>query len=253
MPSSNGARDSAIWLHPTDVTRSLIVGTDQFSGLALFQLGGGFLTQNTALQPISVDVRYNFPLGGQRVTLISASQRVPNGMIGTFTINTDGGTQLQDISVPSNITNVTPGTNIAGLALYRSPVTGSYFAFITDTTGGVQQWQLADDGSGHVNGSRVRVLSLSSAAEGCVVDDLNSQVYVAEESVGIWKLGAEPNAGSARTLVDSTDGGHLVSPVKGLALYRTASGSGYLLASSQGDLTFAVYKRESGNAYLGSF
>jgi len=253
VPSAHGARDLAVWIHPTDVAQSLIVATDQYSGLVLFRLDGSFVTQNTVLLPISVDLRYNFPLGGQRVTLIAASQRAPNGMIGTFVIKTDGGTEIQDVSVPGDIINVTPGTDIAGLALYRSPVTGNYYAFITDTTGGIQQWQLADDGTGHVNGSQVRALSLSSTAEGCVVDDLNSQVYVAEESIGIWKLGAEPNAGSTRTLIDSTDGGHLVPPVKGLTLYRTGSGSGYLLASSQGSLSFAVYKRESGNAYVGSF
>jgi 3-phytase len=253
VPSANGARDLAVWIHPTDVSQSLIVASDQFSGVVLFQLDGGFLTQNTALLPIAVDLRYNFPLGGQRIALIAASQRVPNGMIGTFTISTDGGAQLQDVSVLSNITNVTPGASIAGLAMYRSPVSGNTYAFVTDTDGGLQEWQLFDDGTGRVNGSRVRTLSLSSAAEGCVADDLNGQLYVAEEAVGIWKIGAEPDAGTTRVLIDSTDGGHLAAPVKGLALYRTRTGSGYLVASSQGNLTYAVYKREPGNAYVGSF
>ena len=254
VPSSNGARDLAIWIHPTDASQSLIVATDQFiSGVVLFQLDGGFVTQNATQPPIAVDLRYNFPLGGQRIALIAASQRAPNGMIGTFAISTDGGTQLQDVSVSSSITNVTPGANIAGLAMYRSPVSGNYYAFITDTDGGVQEWQLFDDGTGRVNGSRVRTLALSSAAEGCVADDLNSQLYVAEEAVGIWRIGAEPDAGTSRVLIDSTDGGHLAAPVKGLALYRTHTGSGYLIASSQGNLTYAVYKRESGNAWVGSF
>ncbi len=212
VPSFNGARDLAVWIHPTDVSQSLIVASDQFiSGVVLFQLDGGFLTQNSTPQPIAVDLRYNFPLGGQRIALIAASQRLQNGRIGTFTISTDGGAQLQDVSVLSNITNVTPGAIIAGLAMYQSPISGNYYAFITDTDGGLQEWQLFDDGTGRVNGSRVRTLSLSSAAEGCVADDLNSQLYVAEEAVGIWKFGAEPDAGSNRVLIDSTDGGHLGS------------------------------------------
>ncbi len=253
VPSSNGARDLAVWIHPTDVSQSLIVASDQFGGVVLFQLDGGFVTRNAALQPIAVDLRYNFPLAGQRIALIAASQRVPNGTIGTFTISTDGGTQLQDVSTASSITNVTPSAIIAGLAMYRSPISGNYYAFITDTNGGLQEWQLFDDGTGRVNGSRVRALSLNSSAEGCVADDLNSQLYVAEEAVGIWKFGAEPDAGSNRVLIDSTDGGHLAAPVKGLALYRTHTGSGYLIASSEGNLTYAVYKREPGNAYVGSF
>jgi len=253
VPSFNGARDLAVWIHPTDATQSLIVASDQNSGVVLFQLDGGFVTQNSTPQPIAVDLRYNFPLAGQRIALIAASQRLQNGRIGTFTISTDGGAQLQDVSVLSNITNVTPGAIIAGLAMYQSPISGNYYAFITDTDGGLQEWQLFDDGTGRVNGSRVRTLSLSSAAEGCVADDLNSQLYVAEEAVGIWKIGAEPDAGTTRVLIDSTDGGHLAAPVKGLALYRTRTGSGYLVASSQGNLTYAVYKREPGNAYVGSF
>ncbi len=254
VPSSNGARDLAVWIHPTDANQSLIVASDQFTGgVVLFQLDGGFVTRNAALQPIAVDLRYNFPLAGQRIALIAASQRVPNGTIGTFTISTDGGTQLQDVSTASSITNVTPSAIIAGLAMYRSPISGNYYAFITDTNGGLQEWQLFDDGTGRVNGSRVRALSLNSSAEGCVADDLNSQLYVAEEAVGIWKFGAEPDAGSNRVLIDSTDGGHLAAPVKGLALYRTHTGSGYLIASSEGNLTYAVYKREPGNAYVGSF
>jgi 3-phytase len=253
VPSSSGARDLAVWIHPSDVSQSLIVATDQLSGVVLFQLDGGFVTQNNAFQPISVDLRYNFPLGGQRIPLIAASLRAFNGMIGTYTISTDGGIQLQDVTTSSSISNVTPGTNIAGLAMYRSPISGNTYAFITDTDGGLQEWQLFDDGTGLVTGSRVRALSFSSAAEGCVADDLNSQLYVAEEAVGIWKIGAEPDAGAHPVLIDSTDGGHLSGPVKGLALYRTHTGSGYLIASSQGNLTYVVYKREPGNAYVGSF
>src|SRR5258707_14636752 len=103
VPSSNGARDLAVWIHPTDPSQSLIVASDQLAGVVLFQLDGGFVTQNTAVQPIAVDLRYNFPLGGQRIALIAASQLFSNGRIGTFTISTDGGTQLQDVSVSSNI------------------------------------------------------------------------------------------------------------------------------------------------------
>jgi 3-phytase len=253
VPSSSGARDLAVWIHPTDPSQSLIVATDQNLGVVLFQLDGGFVTQNSTSPPIAVDLRYNFPLAGQRIALIAVSERTSNGTIGTFTISTDGGVQIQDVSVSSSITNVTPGATIAGLAMYRSPISGNYYAFITDTDGGLQEWQLFDDGTGRVNGSRVRSLALSSAVEGCVADDLNGQLYVAEEAVGIWKIGAEPDAGTTRILIDSTDGGRLGAPVKGLALYRTRTGSGYLVASSQGNRSYAVYRREAGNAYVGSF
>ncbi|AFZ49482.1 phytase [Dactylococcopsis salina] len=45
----------------------------------------------------------------------------------------------------------------------------------------------------------------------------------------------------------------LVPDIEGLDLYYGADGKGYLLASSQGDSSYAVYSREGNNEYLGSF
>ena len=41
--------------------------------------------------------------------------------------------------------------------------------------------------------------------------------------------------------------------MEGVALYRGAAGSGYLIVSSQGDHTFHVYERGGTNRYLGAF
>jgi 3-phytase len=65
---------------------------------------------------------------------------------------------------------------------------------------------------------------------------------------------SEPDAGATRTQVDHTGpGGHLVADVEGLALYYAGADRGYLLASSQGNSTIAVYAREGSNAFVGSF
>jgi hypothetical protein len=54
--------------------------------------------------------------------------------------------------------------------------------------------------------------------------------------------------------VDRTgSGGHLDSDVEGLTIYYAANGAGYLIASSQGNDEFAVYRREGNNAYVGRF
>jgi len=163
---------------------------------------------------------------------------------------------LYTIDVNQTLQDVAPalrtGTNVLGLSMYRSNANGSYYAFVTDTGGGIQQWGLAEDG-GRVTGNVVRTLTLSSQAEGIVCDDAYGVLYVAEDLVGIWKYGAEPDGGTVRVLVDSTDGGHLVARVKGLSIYRASNGAGYLLASSQGNATIAVYGRKPGNPFLGAF
>jgi myo-inositol-hexaphosphate 3-phosphohydrolase len=46
------------------------------------------------------------------------------------------------------------------LCLYVSPHTGTYYAFVSDSSGTVQQWALVDDGNGQVDATKVRTLSL---------------------------------------------------------------------------------------------
>lgn len=45
----------------------------------------------------------------------------------------------------------------------------------------------------------------------------------------------------------------LVPDVEGLSIYYGADGAGYLIASSQGDSSYAVFNREGDNEYLGNF
>ncbi len=48
-------------------------------------------------------------------------------------------------------------------------------------------------------------------------------------------------------------GRHLSADAEGLTIARSAHGEGYLLASSQGDSTFAAYRRTGSNRYVGGF
>ena len=44
--------------------------------------------------------------------------------------------------------------------------------------------------------------------------------------------------------------GHLVADIEGMSIAYGAEGSGYLIVSSQGDSTIAVYGREGGNPFI---
>jgi 3-phytase len=65
-------------------------------------------------------------------------------------------------------------------------------------------------------------------------------------------VNARPEGPLDRDLVDHTLGAHLNADVEGLSLYRHG-GRTLLLASSQGDNSYAVYDVSKGDAYLGSF
>jgi 3-phytase len=116
---------------------------------------------------------------------------------------------------------------------------------------------------------------VQAQVEGMVVDQQKDVLYAAQEDVGIWRMRADltgspvlvdkvreygvPGTYDAETEectpgADPGYGGHHVTAdAEGLTIYYRAAGKGYLMASSQGDSTFAVYRREGSNAYLGQF
>ncbi|MGW4726181.1 phytase [Streptomyces sp. NPDC004291] len=113
--------------------------------------------------------------------------------------------------------------------------------------------------------------------EGMVVDPVNGTLYAGQEDVGIWRLRADLTGtprlidrvreyGVPGTYDEETEecapgadpgygGTRLSADVEGLTLVTEPDGDGHLLASSQGDDTFAAYdrEREDGNAYEGGF
>jgi 3-phytase len=149
---------------------------------------------------------------------------------------------------------IEPGLDVYGSCMYRSRATGNVYVIVTSEDGAVEQWRLFADRQGLVEGVRVRRFDVGSQTEGCVADDALGRLYLGEENRGIWRYQAEPWGGSRRTLVDSTGrGGHLDADVEGLTILAGPRGTGYLIASSQGDSTFAVYRREGRNSYVGRF
>ncbi|TPQ21874.1 phytase [Streptomyces sporangiiformans] len=113
--------------------------------------------------------------------------------------------------------------------------------------------------------------------EGMVVDPATGTLYAGQEDIGIWRLRADLTGkpvlvdkvkeyGVPGTYDEETEectpgadpgfgGKRLSADVEGLTLYQESDGDGYLLASSQGDNTFALYDREvsEGNEYEGGF
>ncbi|HYN87873.1 MAG TPA: phytase [Ardenticatenaceae bacterium] len=249
MPhTGDSADDPAIWIHPSDPSLSVIVATDKQGGIAVYELDGQQLEYYADGGMNNVDLRYNFPLGSERVALVAASNHT-NNTIAVYRVN----------PATRGLENVAAGRialgNVAyGFCLYHSPVSGKYYAFNVSEGGSVEQWELFDDGSGKVDALPVRTFTVGSKSEGCIADDELGSLYVGEEDVGIWKYGAEPDDTNPRILVDGTGtGGHLVADVEGLAIYYTSEGTGYLIASSQGNRTFAVYRREGHNPHVMTF
>ena len=244
----DAADDPAIWVHPVDPSLSLIIGTDKKSGLAVYDLAGHQLQFLPDGKMNNVDLRYNFPLGGQLIDLVTAGNTSTDS-IAIYKVN-QATRQLENVA--ARVFDV--GIGVYGSSMYHSPITGKYYFFVNSKYGEVQQWELFDNGQGKVDATLVRSFDVGLQVEGSVADDELGHFYIAEEQVGIWKYSAEPDVTNDHFLIDQTGlNGHLTADVEGLTIYYTHDGSGYLLASSQGSSTFVIYQRTGNNPYVATF
>jgi 3-phytase len=248
-PVPNGgdaADDPAIWVNPSDPAQSAIIGTDKRGGLAVYDLSGKQIQYLRDGQMDNVDLRDGFKLGDQTVPIVTASNRSDNS-IAIYKLNPKTRT-LENVAAR----NIKHGLTVYGMCMYRSAKTGKIYYFGTSKSGDVEQWELFDS-SGKVDAKKVRNFKLGSTVEGCVADDELGHLYVAEEAAGIWKFGAEPEAGSNHSQIAKVGDGHLFADVEGLAIAYGKDGAGYLIASSQGNHSYVVYRREGNNEFVKKF
>ncbi|MGH6692963.1 MAG: phytase, partial [Gemmatimonadales bacterium] len=245
--SAGAADDPAIWVHPTDPSLSVIIGTNKNTsgGLHVFDLQGNQLQFVAGGQHNNVDVRYGFLLGGQSVDIVSADDR-NNDQLDIYRID-PATRQLTQIGT------IQAGVEVYGYVLYHSRTTGKFYAFVSSGDG-VEQWELVDQGSS-VGGRLRRTFPTTNLIEGMAADDELGDFYLAEEDHGIFKYGAEPDDPTTdRVTVDVVGSGtQLAADVEGLTIYYRGNGLGYLIASSQGNDRFVVYRREGANPHLATF
>ena len=243
VPSGGDADDPAIWVHPTDPSLSTIIGSDKESGLGVYDLSGNQIQFVSGIEPNNVDIRHGFPLGGQPIDLVVSSDRA-NDSIAFHRVDPMT-RQLVSLGAP-----LATGIDIYGVCLYRSPVGGGFYVFVTsEEAGPVGQFELTDNGSGGIAGNEVRRFEMGSTSEGCVADDGLGVLYVTEEDVGIWKYDAEPDGGSNRVAIDEV-GPNLEADVEGATIYYGPEETGYLIVSSQGSSEYAVYRREGDSEFM---
>jgi 3-phytase len=243
--AQDDANDVAVWIHPSDPSRSLVLGTAGTAGLEVFGLDGKLRTRYADIELDQVDVVYGFDAGSGPAALVLGSDRRSGGLV-TFAIDAQSG-EVRPLSARPLVAQ----SEVTGLCGYRSPETGKHYAFASTDDGEVQQWEFFAKG-GKVDGRLVRALPVGVGAGYCVVDDAPGALYVSEEKVGIWKFDAEPETDAERTLVDGVGArGNLIEEVKGLAIHRSAKGPAYLVAADIKAERFNVYSLED-SKYLGS-
>lgn len=248
VPSAgDAADDAAIWFNAQAPAMSAIIGTDKDRGLAVYALNGEQLQFVPDGEMNNVDLRDSFPLGNEQITLVTAGNQ-SDSSLALYRLHPMT-RQLENVAARKIVTCPPYGS-----CMYRSPVSGKFYYFVNSRKGAVEQWELYDNGAGKVEATKVRAFNIGLRPEGCVADDELAHFYLGVEEKGIRKYGAEPNAGARFVRIDSTRGdGHVRRQVEGLAIYYGPSRSGYLLASSQGNDAFVIYRREGNNNYVATF
>lgn len=249
VPSfGDAADDPAIWANTADPAQSLIVATDKKGGLFVYDMQGKVVQDLRDGKMNNVDLREGFQLGGKSVVLVTASNRTDRS-IAIYRLDT-ASRQLINVADGPQPTEL---EDPYGLCMYRDQA-GKMFVFVNGDDTRKRQWELVDAGNGRVRANFVREFAFESQTEGCVADDATGQLIVSEEDVGIWSLSAAPDGGKGMKSVQKVaDEPAIKDDVEGVGLYDLGNGRGYLVVSSQGNDTYAVYRREGAQEYLGSF
>jgi 3-phytase len=248
-PTRHDTDDPAIWINPADTSRSLIVGTDKDSDGALYvyDLGGRIVNRVGGLKrPNNVDIAYGLPLGG-RPTDIAVTTERERFRLRVFSLPGMKCVDKGDLVVFDGDTNRAP----MGIALYRRARDGAIYAFVGGKSGPpagyIGQYRLGDDGTGQVKMTLVRQFGAYSGTkeiEAIAVDAELGYVYYSDETVGVRKYAADPDAPDANKELALFATSGFASDHEGISIYKINDGTGYILVSDQQANQFRIYPRE---------
>ena len=242
-PGQDAADDPAVWASATPVTVSgqaspgFVAGTDKKSGLYIYGFDGrvlqflpeGLLNNVDAVEGLAIDGRPQLVLG--------ASDRTP-GKTGIALYRFDpAGTGQNAVRYWGHV--ATDVVEPYGFCFARRGA--EVHAILVGHEGELRQFVLSVDAAGQPTARLVRTAEIGAISEGCAADEATDALYINEENVGLWRYGLNPASGAARTLVQPIAKDILVADAEGLTTITDAS-SRYLIASSQGDSTFPVWR-----------
>lgn len=238
----DAADDPAIWVDPANPARGVIIGTDKQAGLYVYDLAGKQLQYLPGGRPNNVDLRGGFATAGGGKVLVAASDREKMGatlsLLDPRTLKLEPwGVVPLDLAEPY------------GLCLGRRGAT--LVMVVNGTDGQVRQLALSAGPDGKPKWAEERRFSVPTQPEGCVIDDARGRLYIGEEGAGIWRfdLATTPAKGA---LIAKAPSNMLTPDVEGLALLDEGAAT-WLIASSQGDSTFAVWKVDGEPEFKGRF
>jgi 3-phytase len=252
QPVKHDSDDPAIWVHPTDPTQSLVIGTDKDvdGALYVYDLEGQIIEDKVVRnlkRPNNVDVEYGLILNGNPVDIAVTTERYENRIrifsVPDMTPVDNGGIPVFEGEIQKNP---------MGIAIYKRTSDGAIYAIVGRKEGpttGSYLWQylLEDDGSGSVKATKVRELGTWSGKkeiEAIAVDDKLGFIYYSDEGVGVRKYHADPDNKEASQELAQFCNQDIVQDQEGISIYEVDDSTGYILVSDQQANEFHIFKRE---------
>lgn len=226
------ADDPAVWVHPTDPAKSLILATNKDEGVYVYGLDGKERQKILVGLSNNVDVRGNLAVASN------------DGVNALSFFRIDPATQNVTHAGDVKLARLEPYGVCAGAP------DGKYQAAVTFKDGTIDIWPVNDTGSGPVILGTARAIKLKTQLEGCVFDDEANRIFVGEEGHGVWAIDLAGNGEpvSVDTIVQKRG---LVADVEGMSLWLGPNGTGYLVVSAQTKDRFVIYDRKPPHAPLG--
>jgi 3-phytase len=248
QPTPHDTDDPAIWIHPTEASKSLIIGTDKETGggLYAYDLAGKIVNSFINMgRPNNVDIAYGLKIGDQKIDIAVTTEREKN-RIRIFSLPDLKPIDNGGIEVFVGEKDRDP----MGVALYTRPSDSTIFAIVGRKFGPNEnylwQYELSASENKNVSATLVRKFGKFSGKkeiEAIAVDNELGFVYYSDEQAGIRKYIADPskNNNSELAFFGQND---FKSDHEGIAICKNSPTTGYILVSNQQKNTFVVYKRE---------
>lgn len=245
--AGDAADDPAIWINASQPSKSIIFGANKRGAIHAYNLSGKEVARYSVGNINNIDIRYDLSHPQGKIDILGGSNRTNNTLV-FFSINKDTGA-LSPLSVKENIKI----DQAYGFCFYQNRDNMKLYAYSVPKTGNVQQFSVTAISEKQVSLQKVKDIKINSQPEACVADDIYKTTFIGEEAMGVWSVPSEPTNTTKPVAIATVSQGILKADVEGLALYHKEDGSGYLVVSSQGDNTFALYERKTPHKYLGSF
>lgn len=236
-PAEQGAIvNPAFWIDPARGGRNLIVAAAGSGGVEFYLPDGGRAGNYGGVEAGFVSVLDAVTLGQETAPLIVVYD-LAGSSIDAYRLDRETFELLGVMAEPLPIAD-----ELTGLCHYRSPLSGSNYVFATTDGGLTLQFELFAR-SGMIDGHLLRTIPTGKDSGFCAVDAREGMLYVAEEGMGIWRMGAEPESDTVREPVDlRAPWGNLSDDVKGIGIYEAGPDASYLIAADAGESRLAVYK-----------